>query len=138
MADNRGVEIAFVFVYGGLMRGCDLHSYMAGAAFVDEGWTDGTLVVLDRYPGLVEGDGKVLGEIYKLADNTAMLEALDDLEDFNPGDPDASTYQRQLRQVHANDGSVVDAWTYVYHRDVAGLQVVSDGDWRKYCHSGAW
>lgn len=122
-------DSTFIFVYGGLMRGFDLHHHLAGAMFVGEGWTLGRLVALGRYPGLLEGDGKVEGEIYKLDDAAASLEALDDLEDFNPGDPDKSMYLRVVRKVHKKDGSTIRAWIYLYNRDATGAPFVESGDW---------
>jgi gamma-glutamylcyclotransferase (GGCT)/AIG2-like uncharacterized protein YtfP len=131
LADERTADATFIFVYGGLMRGFDLHHHMAGATFVGEGWTPGTLVSLGRYPGLLAGGGKVRGEIYRLDDPAASLEALDDLEDFNPGDPDKSAYLRVLADVHAGDGATLQAWTYVYNQDAQGAPLVTSGDWRK-------
>jgi gamma-glutamylcyclotransferase (GGCT)/AIG2-like uncharacterized protein YtfP len=131
LADDRAADTTFIFVYGGLMRGCDLHHHMAGATFVGEGWTSGTLVSLGRYPGLLAGLGEVHGEIYRLDDPAASLEALDDLEDFDPGDPDKSAYRRVLADVHARDGATFPAWIYVYNQDSSGAPIVTSGDWLK-------
>jgi gamma-glutamylcyclotransferase (GGCT)/AIG2-like uncharacterized protein YtfP len=117
-------------VYGGLMRGFDLHHYIAGATYIGEGSTRGKLIALGRYPGLIDGDAWVAGEIYKLGDIPADLEALDDLEDFDPGDPQRSTYLRVSRDVRSHDGSSLHAWVYLYNRDAAGIPAVTSGDWR--------
>jgi gamma-glutamylcyclotransferase (GGCT)/AIG2-like uncharacterized protein YtfP len=131
LADDQSADAAFIFVYGGLMRGFDLHHHMAGAAFVGEGWIAGRLISLGRYPGLLSGDGEVQGEVYRLDDAAADLEALDDLEDFDPGDPGKSIYQRVLSDVHMRDGTIVRAWTYIYAQDPMDAPVVRSGDWRK-------
>lgn len=131
LADDQSADAAFIFVYGGLMRGFDLHHHMAGAAFVGEGWVRGTLVSLGRYPGLLSGDGEVHGEVYRLDDAAADLEALDDLEDFDPGDPGKSIYQRVRTDVHMPDGAIVRAWTYMYNQQPMGASRVKSGDWRK-------
>lgn len=131
MADDGAADATFIFVYGGLMRGFDLHHHMAGAAFVGEGWISGSLVSLGRYPGLLAGEDKVQGEIYRVDDPAASLEALDDLEDFDPGDPDKSAYLRVLRDVHASDGATLQAWTYVYNQEPGAAHRVTSGDWRK-------
>ncbi len=130
LADDPSADAAFIFVYGGLMRGFDLHHHMAGAAFVGEGWIAGTLVSLGRYPGLLAGDGKVHGEVYRLVDGAADLEALDDLEDFDPGDPGKSLYQRVVSDVHMRDGAIIRAWTYMYNQDAKSAPRVKSGDWR--------
>ncbi len=124
-------EITYLFVYGGLMRGFDLHHYLAGSTFVDTGWTEGLLVEAGRYPGLIDGRGKVFGELYTLHDPPANLEALDELEDFDPTNPQASTYLRTIREVHLGNGSLPRAWVYSYNRDVNRLAVIESGDWHR-------
>jgi gamma-glutamylcyclotransferase (GGCT)/AIG2-like uncharacterized protein YtfP len=120
-----------MFVYGSLMRGLDLHSYMAGATFVGVGRTKGTLVALGRYPGFIDGAGDVVGEIYHLEDG-AQLEALDDLEEYDPANPQQSEYIRTERDVQRDDGSTIRAWVYQYNRSIQGLPVVPTGDWRHF------
>jgi gamma-glutamylcyclotransferase (GGCT)/AIG2-like uncharacterized protein YtfP len=131
LADKRTVDTAFIFVYGGLMRGFDLHHYLSGATFIGEGWIAGRLVALGRYPGLLDGDGKVIGEIYRLEDVAASLEALDDLEEFDPADPRQSVYLRVVRDVHGEDGATMSAWVYVYNRDASTAPFIRNGDWRQ-------
>jgi gamma-glutamylcyclotransferase (GGCT)/AIG2-like uncharacterized protein YtfP len=123
-------DVAHLFVYGGLMRGFDLHRYLAGCTFVGEGWTEGVLVRAGRYPGLAHGAGHVQGELYSMNDPAAFLEALDELEDFDPLQPETSTYVRGVREVHVRDGSVARAWVYTYNRDASALEIVKGGDWR--------
>lgn len=113
------------------MRGFDLHHYMAGASFIGEGWMTGRLVDLGRYPGMLDGNGNVMGEIYRLDDIAASLEALDDLEEFDPADPDNSLYLRVVRDVRCDDGSITSAWVYLYNRDTANAPAVKSGDWRR-------
>jgi gamma-glutamylcyclotransferase (GGCT)/AIG2-like uncharacterized protein YtfP len=132
LADKRTVDTSFIFVYGGLMRGFDLHDHIAHATFIGDGWTDGRLVVVGRYPGLVDGAGAVAGEIYRLEDAAADLEALDDLEDFDPANPEKSAYLRCAREVRTKDGSVISAWVYLYNADPSDAPVVTSGDWRHH------
>jgi gamma-glutamylcyclotransferase (GGCT)/AIG2-like uncharacterized protein YtfP len=123
-------EITFLFVYGGLMRGFDLHHHLAGCSFAGDASTHGVLVQAGRYPGLIQGQGKVSGELYVMSDPPASLEALDELEDYDPLDPQRSLYIRSVRPVSKQDGSVARAWVYLYNRDTTGLVVVTSGDWR--------
>jgi gamma-glutamylcyclotransferase (GGCT)/AIG2-like uncharacterized protein YtfP len=132
LADERTVDTAFIFVYGALMRGFDLHHYMASATFVGEGTIRGRLVALGRYPGLLDGDGKVVGELYRLDDVAARLETLDDIEEFDPADPDKSEYLRIVRDVHCKDGSTARAWVYLYNGDASAAPAVKGGDWRQH------
>jgi gamma-glutamylcyclotransferase (GGCT)/AIG2-like uncharacterized protein YtfP len=132
LADERTVDTAFIFVYGALMRGFDLHQYMAGATFVGEGTIQGRLVALGRYPGLLDGDGNVVGELYRLDDVAASLETLDDIEEFDPADPDNSEYLRIVRDVHCKDGSTVSSWVYLYNGDASAAPAIKGGDWRQH------
>ena len=127
-----------VFVYGSLMRGLDLHHFMKAGVFAGEGSAEGALVSLGRYPGLVDGPGRVRGELYAFADLAAALDVLDDLEDYDAGDPDASMYLRVARQIARDDGSTTLAWLYRYNRQTAGMPHVPGGDWRSAAaHSGS-
>ena len=119
-----------LFIYGGLMRGFDLHHYMTGATFIGEGRVRGKLVSLGRYPGLVTGNGDVRGELYELED-PAQLEMLDDLEEYDPERAEASEYVRAEREVRLDDGRTCRAWVYVYNRDTTGCAEIASGDWHR-------
>ena len=123
-------DAPFIFVYGLLMRGQELHRHMEGAQFVGEGTTRGTLVSLGRFPGLVAGDGSVRGELYRFDDTPGALDVLDDIEEFDATDPDASLYLRVVQPVRVADGTDVAAWVYLYNRDTKGAQRIKSGDWR--------
>jgi gamma-glutamylcyclotransferase (GGCT)/AIG2-like uncharacterized protein YtfP len=126
------ISSELLFVYGALMRGLDLHHYLAGAVFVDTAWVTGTLVSLGPYPGLVDGTGTVHGELYELADAPSALEALDDLEEFDPADPAASLYQRTRVNAQTRTGTSVAAWVYRYNRPAGDAPVIPSGDWRSH------
>jgi gamma-glutamylcyclotransferase (GGCT)/AIG2-like uncharacterized protein YtfP len=121
----------FIFVYGSLMRGLDLHHYMRTGTFEGEGSTEGTLVSLGRYPGLVDGPGRVRGELYSFPDLAAALDVLDDLEEYDAADPEDSLYLRVARPVKRDDGIVAIAWLYRYNGATAGHVRVAGGDWRR-------
>ena len=124
-------DVAYLFVYGGLMRGFDLHGHLAGCTFAGDAWLQGILMRVGRYPGLIDGDGRVQGELYMMSDPPALLEALDELEDFDPLHPETSVYVRVARDVHVHGGAIVSAWAYTYNREVSGLAIVTGGDWRR-------
>jgi gamma-glutamylcyclotransferase (GGCT)/AIG2-like uncharacterized protein YtfP len=120
----------FVFVYGSLMRGLDLHHFIEAGTYEGNATADGVLVSLGRYPGLVDGRGCVNGELYRFDDLPSALDLLDDIEEFDATDPDKSLYLRVSRTVRSDDGRDVDAWLYVYNRPVTGAPRVEGGDWR--------
>ena len=124
-------EPRFIFVYGLLMRGFDLHRHMEAGTFIGDATTAGTLVSLGRYPGLIDGGGVVHGEVYRFDDMPSALDVLDDIEEFDATDPDASLYLRVDRDVKMSDGTTVRAWLYLYNRDARSAARVKGGDWHK-------
>jgi gamma-glutamylcyclotransferase (GGCT)/AIG2-like uncharacterized protein YtfP len=124
------LESAFLFVYGALMRGCELHHHMERASFSGEGSTRGRLFSFGQYAGLVDGEGRVRGELYRFDDLPAALDILDDVEDYNPAEPERSLYVRVVRPVRMDDGRTVDAWVYVFNGSTAGAAQIEGGDWR--------
>jgi gamma-glutamylcyclotransferase (GGCT)/AIG2-like uncharacterized protein YtfP len=112
-----------VFVYGTLMRGEPAHALLRDARLLCAVQTEPryTLVLLDGYPGLVEGgDTAVAGEIFELPDDEALLRELDDYEDA------PELYTRELRRFGEND-----AWVYLLRPEqAAGQPSIPSGDWR--------
>jgi gamma-glutamylcyclotransferase (GGCT)/AIG2-like uncharacterized protein YtfP len=128
-------ELLVVAVYGTLRRGERNHGLLDGAAFLGTGWVSGSIHHIGgtpswpyAYPGLVpEPAGRVLIEIYRITGD-AMLAALDDLEQFDPADPDGSPYARRV--VPVIDGPVDHASVYFYQGTGEDLgDIVSGGDW---------
>ena len=88
----------------------------------------GALYDLGDYPGLVLGDGWVHGELYEIVDRHVLV-LLDWFEQYDERDPGGSAYHRvRTRLVEP----AVDAWVYLYNRDVRDLPLVPAGDWRTY------
>jgi gamma-glutamylcyclotransferase (GGCT)/AIG2-like uncharacterized protein YtfP len=123
-----------IAVYGTLRRGRRNHFLLNGAAFIGTGFVAGSLFEVPGapfrdygYPALVEGDGRVAVEVYRLA-SRGMLEALDALERYDPSDEASSQYLR--RMVAVFDCSVTRAWAYVYHgpREELG-DPIPTGEW---------
>src|SRR5262245_24092104 len=78
-----GTEPRLLFLYGTLMRDEPAHRLLVGrATFVDDGHVAGTLVDLGKYPGIVDGPGRVWGEVWRL-DVPQLLRTLDDYEGYN-------------------------------------------------------
>lgn len=111
-----------LFAYGTLMRGFPLHGLLAGRArLVGEGTVEGTLLHLGRYPGLVEGGGRVRGELYRL-EVPELLAAIDRAEGYN--------FERRLTAVTRAAGRRVRAWTYWYRGPRDCAVPIPEGDWR--------
>jgi gamma-glutamylcyclotransferase (GGCT)/AIG2-like uncharacterized protein YtfP len=114
-----------VFVYGTLMRGEPAHALLGDARFVGAARTEPryALVLLDGYPGLVEGgDTAIAGELYELTDgDEALLRELDRYEDA------PELYTRMLQRFGEHE-----AWVYLLRPELAaGRPSIASGDWRK-------
>jgi gamma-glutamylcyclotransferase (GGCT)/AIG2-like uncharacterized protein YtfP len=121
-----------LFVYGTLMRGYDhpmAKLLSRSAEFCGEARCRGRLYLIKHYPGLVLSDDAgdvVFGELYRLRAPEQSFATLDEYEGCGPG-ATAPGYVRQLLPVTLDDGTVSNAWTYVYNRPVAELKRIASG-----------
>jgi gamma-glutamylcyclotransferase (GGCT)/AIG2-like uncharacterized protein YtfP len=119
-----------LFIYGTLMPGLRLEAEMLGARFVGSAHIEGRLFDLGHYPGLLQGDGPVTGEVYQVDD--AHLTHLDGVEGVVPGDRDASQYWREEVTVLSGPLQGQRVQTYVYNGPVDGCVPIPHGDYRRY------
>ena len=103
---------------------------MHGARFMGAAQVPGRLVDVGRYPGLLPGEGSVVGEVYEVDD--AHLARLDGVEDMLPGDRAASQYWREEVTVLSGPLQGQSVQTYVYNRPTDGLTPIPHGDYRRY------
>jgi gamma-glutamylcyclotransferase (GGCT)/AIG2-like uncharacterized protein YtfP len=114
---------ALLFAYGTLMRGYALHEVLArGATFLGVGSVSGRLLDLGRYPGLVDGAGRVSGEVYRL-DDRELLPVLDREEGYN--------FERRRAIVTLPDGRRARVWLYRYSGPRERAILIPDGDYRR-------
>jgi gamma-glutamylcyclotransferase (GGCT)/AIG2-like uncharacterized protein YtfP len=112
-----------LFAYGTLMRGYALHLRLArGARAAGRGTASGRLLDLGRYPGLIEGAGRVHGELYRL-DDPELLPILDREEGYN--------FERRRAIVTLAGGRRVRAWLYRYRGPRQRAVPIADGDYRR-------
>jgi iron complex transport system substrate-binding protein len=126
-----------LFVYGSLMTGQWNHGLLAPFVRACQPARAPRMKlypVTPDYPGMVEGDGEVRGELVEL-DPARLDEAmavLDELEDyFGPGNP-SNEYDRVQVPVQTADGAWVHAWAYLWNGRVDGLAPIPGGDWRRF------
>ena len=89
----------------------------------------GRLYLVKHYPGLVLSDDEsdvVFGALYRLRTPEASFATLDEYEGCGPGVA-SPQYLRQVLPVRLDDGTVSEAWTYVYNRPVAELKRITSG-----------
>jgi len=126
--------IAGVFVYGTLLRGEERHPALLRHAATggEAAATDGTLLDLGPYPGLiVDGPkGSVAGELYSAPDPDALFAELDAIETFRGFCAPGSLYRRAIVRVRSVESGSMLAWTYVYAGPRNGSRVIASGDWR--------
>jgi len=128
-----------VFFYGTLMTGFA----RLGRSSIDQklvleghGSIAAALFDLGIYPGAIPAaDSRVWGEVHRMLDDEAVLTALDEIEGYRPGKPDASLYTRVETPVTFDDGHVASAWVYFYNAPLGRAPRIESGDYLK--HLGA-
>jgi len=125
-----------VFFYGTLMTGFK----RPGRARLDpkltpvgRGWINATLFDLGIYPAAIPAaDERVLGEVHRMSDVENVLAALDEIEGYRPGQPDASLYTRVETPVILEDGRIEQAWAYFYNAPLGRAQRIESGDYLEH------
>jgi gamma-glutamylcyclotransferase (GGCT)/AIG2-like uncharacterized protein YtfP len=122
-----------LFVYGTLMRGFDhpmAQLLSRSADFIGEAHCQGRLHLVKHYPGLVLSDEPadiVFGELYRLRQPEALLREFDMYEACGEGFAEPTEYVRRMLSVTRDDGTVSEAWTYLYNWAVAHLPRIASG-----------
>jgi gamma-glutamylcyclotransferase (GGCT)/AIG2-like uncharacterized protein YtfP len=122
-----------LFVYGTLMRGYAhpmARLLSANADFLGEVTCRGRLYRVKHYPGLVLSDDAadvVFGELYRLRAVNDLLREFDMYEACGEGFAEPTQYVRQTLPLTLADGSVSEAWTYIYNWPVTDLARIESG-----------
>lgn len=119
-----------LFVYGTLLQGLSRARMLRCASFLGPALTAGRLFDLGSYPGLVPGQGLVVGEVYAV--DLPTLKRIDRVEDFDPLDSRASLYRRQMVKARYFSGGYENVATYQYNRVPCAADRISHGDYRRY------
>ena len=117
-----------LFVYGTLRSGQTARSLIAPHVVRSEEATiRGEIYAFPMgYPGLVDGDGVVKGELMWLSDLAAALALLDAYE--------GADFVRVLKPVTRANGTLEPAWVY-FLADANAVRLaepIPDGDWVRY------
>lgn len=113
----------YLFVYGTLRRGAAGEPALrlaSEARHLGLAEIPGELLLVDRYPGLVDGAGLVVGDLFELANPRKSLPWLDEYE--------GPEFEREVRPVTSPDGREIRAWVYRYLGEVGGLSRIPGGD----------
>ncbi len=125
-----------VFFYGTLMTPFN----RSGRLRIDQhlvpvgrGSIAAALFDLGIYPAAVPAsDGRVWGEVYEATQPFVVLQALDELEGYRPGEPEASLYNRAVTPVTLEDGRIVHAWAYFYNAPLGRAERIESGDYLEH------
>lgn len=127
--------IRHLVLYGSLRRGQANFARLklqAGLRFVRTVRFRGLMYDLGAYPGVVEGDGEVTGELFEMRD-AALLARLDAFEQYRPDQPDpydAATGRGSLYRRTTIQAGGVTAYLYLYNGPATDLgKAVKSGDW---------
>lgn len=98
-----------LFVYGTLRARGSRHAALGalGAHYLGERTVRGVLYDCGAYPGMVDGDGEVVGELYQFEDVASALVELDQIEGFTGYATQESLFRRVITIADA-----APAWTY--------------------------
>lgn len=126
------------FVYGALLKGMALFESLFGAPCLGLAFTQGELYELGTFPGMIQADGLVYGEVYEIDDE--ILSDLDQIEGYFSGHEEDSLHLR--KEIHATmmkDGKGLKAWAYFFNQDISkgrqinhGADGTTYGDYRRY------
>jgi len=111
-----------VFVYGTLKKRGRLHHCLEGGTPKGEA----TLKGYDMYsvggifPGIVPGEGSVIGELFEIEDRT--LQILDRVECY------PELYDRKRLSVISRGREFV-VWVYTYQHDISKYEQIKGGFW---------
>ena len=128
------------FVYGSLMTG--LHNHRVINPKFIESIEHATIENVELYsyigggfPCLLEGNSKVVGEIITIKEDhlNEALKAMDRLEGYNENGPKRNNlYNREVKTVMSEDGSLVDAYVYMFNQRRSLGERIVEGNWRTW------
>lgn len=126
----------FVFFYGTLMTAF-AHQTRAQVGrqlrLLGRGSIPAALFDVGIYPAAIPAsDARVWGEMHQILHPGAVLPVLDEIEGYDPGQPDASLYVRSQTPVTLADGFVASAWVYFYNAPLGRALRIESGDYLQH------
>ena len=126
----------YLFVYGSLKRGyggAETTALLAQVIWLGPAQVRGRLYDFSNYCGAIldpSGDQTIKGELLEIADGST-LGKLDQYENYEPENSD-SLFVRRATTVTLANGSMREAWIYVYNLDPGDAPVIKSGEYAKH------
>ena len=119
-----------VFVYGTLKQGFTRENSMIDGRKGDPvyGKIQGELIDIGPFPGLIQGENEVIGEVHTYSEIGSVLERLDTIEGFYAHGASNNLFERILCNVETKNG-IMQAWTYRWIGSDGIL--IESGEWSK-------
>jgi gamma-glutamylcyclotransferase (GGCT)/AIG2-like uncharacterized protein YtfP len=128
--------VDLVFFYGTLMTPFNRTGRLGvdeQLAFRGRGTIAAALFDLGIYAAAVpSSDSRVSGEVYEMLEPFKVLRALDEIEGYRPGEPEASLYTRKPVPVTLDDGTILSVWVYFYNAPLGRAERIQSGDYLEY------
>lgn len=115
----------FIFVYGTLrpaMAPPEMKHIVERWKPVGSATVLGQLLDLGDYTGAMldaNTSSRIIGEVFELPNDPAMMAELDEYEGFEPDEPDTSLFCRVKADVKLASGVIQPCWMYVYNREAS-------------------
>ena len=115
----------FIFVYGTLrpaMAPPEMKDIVGRWRPVGSATVLGQLLDLGDYTGAVldaNTSSRIVGEVFELPNDPAMMAELDEYEGFDPDEAETSLFCRVKTEVKLASGGNRSCWMYVYNRDAS-------------------
>ena len=129
------MEATYLFVYGTLLANVT-NAWSAdvrnNSTRLGKGSFTGRLFDLGAYPGAVLSDlpeERVFGEILQVTDDAEFWHRLDQYEGAIQRKEIAKLFTRETVSVWTESGQIIQAWVYLYHRDITGHPRIWTGDY---------
>jgi len=127
----------YLFLYGTLLPDqapAEIAATLKSLRRIGPARVRGRLYDFGEYPGalLVPSSKTIIqGEVFELPSTRATLKALDQYEEFDPTNKEASLFIRTKTSAKLTDGNQVDCWMYVYNDDPGTAPLLANGNYSK-------
>jgi len=125
----------YVFVYGTLLPGLAppiIADVVNTLRIASDATIPGRLYDLGDYPGCIHDpncNSLIHGKLLELPDPT-VLDRLDWYECYAAHDATGSLFLRTICHATTTEGQSVQAWLYVYNRDLSKAKRIENGLWK--------